>query len=614
MPTAKVSVVQLMDHGIDAAPVAAFGPVEESASVPALLPGDAEVRVLKVAKTVSLKHATMASVAKAVVAARTPAQFAAAMIKGRYHALGGAKGFLGVAQNSVTVCPDRVGYFQHFKGGSIYYHPQAGAHEVHGLIRAKWAALGWERSFLGYPRTDETVGQDTKREGRFNHFQGGTIYWHPAAGAHEVHGAIRAKYLELGAEASFLGYPTTNETATPDGAGRFNHFQAGSIYWTARTGAHEVHGLIRSYWAQHGWERNPQLGYPISDELIPHRGVGYMRVPSIRKPLRNVPLDVIRLPDEPPPPAPLPPVTTTVATATAARRMTTAVSAAGAAPATDTSATTARTAASVTMAASAAMSPTVSAAPAGTVATGTADAPRTATLKATRATLAASRTPAIEPVTVVDVAVLTPVITPPANHKGQSKDRYSDFENGVLFWQRGANAAVMLPPRAKAPNGAKMAWTGGEIATLAKARIQEVLTNFPGAAIVSVSYGGTTGYSFDGAGVHNRAHRLHVILRGERKIGLVNTPALATVEVQVEVSFDPVDREIVGYLSKWSLVASPGDFLGGGSLVRALHQRLDPALWRQFLIARVPAPADDPIAVLSVKTQADGDVAVYFEP
>ena len=53
----------------------------------------------------------------------------------------------------------------------------------------------------------------------------------------------------LGWERSFLGYPLTDETATPDGVGRYNHFQGGSIYWTPATGAHEVHGAIRGQWA-----------------------------------------------------------------------------------------------------------------------------------------------------------------------------------------------------------------------------------------------------------------------------------------------------------------------------------------------------------------------------
>ncbi len=186
-------------------------------------------------------------------------------ITAKYRALGGAGGWLGVAITSITKCPDNIGSYQHYVNGSIYYHPSTGAHEVHGLIRARWQSLGWERSFLGYPLTDETATPDGV--GRYNHFQGGSIYWSPATGAWEVHGAIRGKYSNLGWERSFLGYLLTNETTTPDGVGRYNHFQHGSIYWSPGTGAFEVHGLIRSHWASIGWERSV-LGYPISDELV----------------------------------------------------------------------------------------------------------------------------------------------------------------------------------------------------------------------------------------------------------------------------------------------------------------------------------------------------------
>jgi hypothetical protein len=37
------------------------------------------------------------------------------------------------------------------------------------------------------------------------------------------------------------------------------------VYFSQRTGAHEVHGAIRSEWAAEGWEKG-DLGYPISDE------------------------------------------------------------------------------------------------------------------------------------------------------------------------------------------------------------------------------------------------------------------------------------------------------------------------------------------------------------
>jgi N-acetyl-anhydromuramyl-L-alanine amidase AmpD len=185
----------------------------------------------------------------------------------RYNQLGGAGGVLGGCLTSELTTPDGIGRYNHFQNGSIYWTPTTGAWEVHGQIRIKWEALGWEKSMLGYPITGETATPDGI--GRFNHFQGGSIYWTPDTGAHEVRGNIRNKWEALGWETSVLGYPTTDETGTPDGIGRFNHFRKGtdegSIYWTPTTGAWEVHGQIRNKWASLGWETSA-LGYPVSDE------------------------------------------------------------------------------------------------------------------------------------------------------------------------------------------------------------------------------------------------------------------------------------------------------------------------------------------------------------
>ena len=192
-------------------------------------------------------------------------------IRDKWAELGGEQGFLGYPLTDETATPDGVGRFNHFEGGSIYWTPNTGAHEVHGAIRDKWTELDWERGLLGYPLTDETTTPDGV--GRFNHFQHGSIYWTPDTGAHEVHGAIRDKWAELGWEPGFLGYPLTDEATTPDGVGRYNHFQGGSIYWTAGTGAHEVHGAIWGKWTELGWERS-SLGYPITDELTTPDGLG----------------------------------------------------------------------------------------------------------------------------------------------------------------------------------------------------------------------------------------------------------------------------------------------------------------------------------------------------
>jgi uncharacterized protein with LGFP repeats len=109
---------------------------------------------------------------------------------------------------------------------------------VHGAIGEKYASLGGASSFLGHPLTNETTTPDGI--GRYNHFQGGSIYWTPDTGAHEVHGLIREKWAELGWERSALGYPVTDEMLTPDGQGRRSDFQRGSIEWTPAGGAREI--------------------------------------------------------------------------------------------------------------------------------------------------------------------------------------------------------------------------------------------------------------------------------------------------------------------------------------------------------------------------------------
>ncbi|MBP2330313.1 glucose/arabinose dehydrogenase [Kibdelosporangium banguiense] len=181
----------------------------------------------------------------------------------RWASLDWERSVVGYPTTDETGTPDRIGKFNHFQFGSVYWHPNIGAYEVHGMIKQKWAALGWELSPLGYPTTNETGTPD--RIGKFNHFQFGSVYWHPNIGAYEVHGMIKQKWAALGWELSPLGYPTTDETGTPDRVGKFNHFQFGSVYWHPNTGANEVRGLIRDRWAALGWELS-YLGYPTSDE------------------------------------------------------------------------------------------------------------------------------------------------------------------------------------------------------------------------------------------------------------------------------------------------------------------------------------------------------------
>ena len=146
---------------------------------------------------------------------------------------------------------------------------QQGAQKAVSAIREKWAAVGRERSPLGDIVGDEVATFDGV--GRWQQFQGGIISWHPETGAHIVWGKIGERWLEIGREK--FGYPITDEVTRPDGRGRASDFRAvqlphkpvASIYWSPETGAHEVFGAIRDKWTELGAERS-SLGYPVSPE------------------------------------------------------------------------------------------------------------------------------------------------------------------------------------------------------------------------------------------------------------------------------------------------------------------------------------------------------------
>jgi len=198
-------------------------------------------------------------------------------IRDHYNALGGPNGFLGYPTSDEITNPDGVGKRNTFQNanGHIYWSPATGAAEIGGAIFDHWGNFGYETGPLGYPTSDE-IGTPNGA-GRYNVFQNANdhIYWSPATGAQEIGGSIFTHWGDYGYEAGRLGFPTTDETGTPDGVGRYNHFQGsnGSIYFTPATGTHEIEGAIAAHWGQLGYETGV-LGYPLSDETGVSDGVG----------------------------------------------------------------------------------------------------------------------------------------------------------------------------------------------------------------------------------------------------------------------------------------------------------------------------------------------------
>ncbi|MDU0479141.1 alpha/beta hydrolase-fold protein [Staphylococcus chromogenes] len=99
--------------------------------------------------------------------------------------------------------------------------------------------------------------------GRAQDFTSGRAYWSPETGAHILEGRIGARYAEMGATGSWLGFPTSNEIATPDGKGRYVTFQHGVIYWTPQTNAQEIPADMFEAWGRQKWEQGV-LGYPVA--------------------------------------------------------------------------------------------------------------------------------------------------------------------------------------------------------------------------------------------------------------------------------------------------------------------------------------------------------------
>jgi hypothetical protein len=143
---------------------------------------------------------------------------------------------------------------QHFQNNrAILWSQATGAHAVYGLILSEYEHIATETDYygtnlhliLGGPTSDE-MDVPGVPGARMNTFQGGTIYWSQATGAHVVYGAIGALYRGMGGPMSYLGLPVSDEENAPAGGRsdyRVSYFQNGKIWWTPGDGAHAVQAV-----------------------------------------------------------------------------------------------------------------------------------------------------------------------------------------------------------------------------------------------------------------------------------------------------------------------------------------------------------------------------------
>ena len=141
----------------------------------------------------------------------------------------------GVAE--VVVGSDKKGRAAEFERGSIYYHPASGAHAIPGpdpAIAGSGILPAFHRAgglaALGYPvRKFDFIKTDTFR-GAVQAFQKGILYIRDGHEATLVGGVIGQRWADEGYEKGRLGWPLTSELNNGTG-GKIQQFEHGTLEW-----------------------------------------------------------------------------------------------------------------------------------------------------------------------------------------------------------------------------------------------------------------------------------------------------------------------------------------------------------------------------------------------
>ena len=185
-------------------------------------------------------------------------------ITDRYRADAALRTTLGAATTGEWSTGDGRGHYQNFVNGSLYWSPTTGVRLVTGPIQKRWSELGFEGSSLGFPTSD--VLPTGGRDGTYQTFQNGAMYWSPTRGVKAIEGEIYRRFAAQGYEGGPLGWPTMDTSPTAGGVGRWQSFAGGTVYWSPTSGARVMNGPIYDRFLRTGYEGGP-LGWPTSDVL-----------------------------------------------------------------------------------------------------------------------------------------------------------------------------------------------------------------------------------------------------------------------------------------------------------------------------------------------------------
>ena len=180
-----------------------------------------------------------------------------------YAGAGGPTGVLGLPISPEIASGGRV--LQRFQYGNIYWTP-TDARTVHGGIFTRYKLADAETGYLRYPVGPEEVIAGGVQQ----RFERGVIYWSAKTGAYSVHGGIADRYNAANGPAGYLGFPKSTELAVAGGV--VQQFEHGNIYWSAQTASYSVHGGIDVAYQAVGGPAGA-LGFPTSTEQSSGAGV-----------------------------------------------------------------------------------------------------------------------------------------------------------------------------------------------------------------------------------------------------------------------------------------------------------------------------------------------------
>ncbi|MEF2976225.1 LGFP repeat-containing protein [Subtercola sp. YIM 133946] len=182
-------------------------------------------------------------------------------IAAKWQELGGEAGALGAADSP----PEDAGFggvLQRFRGGSIGWQEQFGAHALFGTISARWL----ERTrfqYTAFPVEDQrsvTDGTGSVALLRALDPTGKPVDELALCAttdgrASEIDGAIWQHWSTSGEESSPVGLPVDTAGTTIDGLGSRQEFQHGWMCSHPAVGAAMLNGQISDRWAELGFDR-----------------------------------------------------------------------------------------------------------------------------------------------------------------------------------------------------------------------------------------------------------------------------------------------------------------------------------------------------------------------